>query len=75
MGAHGVRIEQANGEAAMKKEEVLRLLGDLPDEFPPDELMYRLYLKQKMDHAEAAATAGDVFTHEEVVRISDEWLR
>ena len=59
----------------MKKHEVLQLLRDLPEEFPPDELMYRLYLKQKVDRAEAAATAGDLLTHEEVVRLSDEWLQ
>lgn len=59
----------------MKKDDVLQLLRDLPDEFPPDELMYRLYLKQKVDHAEAAAAAGELLTHEEVVRLSDEWLK
>lgn len=59
----------------MKKDDVVELLSHLPDEFPPDELIYRLYLKQKVDHAEAAAVAGEVLSQEEVVRLSDEWLQ
>ena len=59
----------------MKKNDVLELLREMPDEIDADELMYRLYLKQKLESAEAAAAAGDIMPHDEVVRQSDAWLK
>ena len=52
----------------MKKHDVLALLHEMPDNIDPDDLMYRLYLRQKIEVAEAAAEAGDVIPHEAVVR-------
>jgi hypothetical protein len=59
----------------MKKQDVLDLMHDMPDEVDVEELTYRLYLKEKFEKAEAALAAGDVFTDEEVERMSEEWLR
>ena len=59
----------------MKKDDMLELLRKMPDEIDADELMYRLYLKQKVETAEAAAAAGDILPHDEVVRQSDAWLQ
>ena len=59
----------------MKKSDVLELLREMPDEIDADELMYRLYLKQKLESAEAAAAAGDIMPHDEVMRQSDAWLK
>ncbi len=59
----------------MKKNDVLELLQEMPDDIDADELMYRLYLKQKLESAEAAAAAGDIIPHDEVVRQSDAWLK
>ena len=59
----------------MKKAEILQLVQDLPDEIDPEELMYRIYLMQKIQKGEEAIVQGDLLTHEEVVRISDEWLK
>ena len=59
----------------MKKQDVLELLRDMPDDIDTDELMYRLYLKQKIEAAEAAAHAGDLLPHAEVVGRSDQWLQ
>jgi len=58
----------------VKKHDVLALLREMPDDIDTDDLMYRLYLRQKLDAAEAAAETGDVISHDEVVRRSDEWL-
>ena len=58
----------------MKKHDVLALLRDLPDDIDTDDLMYRLYLRQTLEAAEAAAETGDVIPHDTVVRRSDEWL-
>jgi len=59
----------------MKKQDVLDLMHDMPDEVDVEELMYRLYLRAKLEKAEAALEAGDVLTEEEVERLSEEWLR
>lgn len=58
----------------MKKQDVLTLLHEMPDDIDPDDLMYRLYLRQKIEAAEAAVETGDLLPHEEVVRRSDMWL-
>ena len=59
----------------MKKKDVIELLQEMPDDIDADDLIYRLYLKQKLEAAEAAAEAGDIIPHDEVVRRSDEWLK
>ena len=58
----------------MKKTAVLELLEAMPDEIDPDDLMYRLFLRGKVERAEAAVRSRDVLTQEEVDRLSDEWL-
>jgi hypothetical protein len=58
----------------MKKNDILELLRDMPEEIDADELMYRLYLRQKLEASEAAVEDGNVLSHEEVVRRSEEWL-
>ena len=59
----------------MKKHDVLALLREMPDDIDTDDLMYRLYLRQKLEAAEAAAETGDIIPHDEAVRRSDEWLQ
>ncbi len=59
----------------MKKNEVLELLREMPDDIDADDLICRLYLKQKLEASEAAAETGEVIPHAEVVRRSDEWLK
>jgi hypothetical protein len=39
-------------EIEMNKERVLALLDSMPDEFDPEELMYRLYVLQRIERAE-----------------------
>jgi len=59
----------------VKKNDVLALLREMPEDIDTDDLMYRLYLRQKLEAAEAAAETGDIISHDEVVRRSDEWLQ
>jgi hypothetical protein len=58
---------------AMKKREVLQLVHAMPEEIDPDDLIYRLYLMQKVEAGEHAAARSDTVSHEEAVRLSDEW--
>ena len=63
------------GRTVVKKDDVLALLREMPDDIDTDDLMYRLYVRQKLETAEAAAETGYVIPHDEVVRRSDEWLQ
>jgi hypothetical protein len=58
----------------MQKQEVLSLLERLPDPLDPEQLMHELYVKAKIERAEEAIARGDVITHQEVVRRSQEWF-
>jgi hypothetical protein len=59
----------------MKKSDVLEILDTLSEEFDTEELMYRLYLREKLERSDAAFRAGRVVPHEEVVRRSEAWFR
>ena len=59
----------------MNKRDILELVQAMPEEIDLDELMYRLYLKQKLQAAEAAFQEGRVIPHDEAVRWSQAWFR
>jgi hypothetical protein len=59
----------------IRREEVLRLVRELPEEVDVDELIHRLYLRQKLAAAEADVAAGRTLSVEEVRRQSLEWPR
>ena len=48
------------------KESVLELVQDLPDECTWDDVMYRLYVRQKIEAGLRAAEWGETVSHEEV---------
>ena len=54
----------------MKKQDLLLeaelLLKDLPDETSWDDLMYRIYVRQKVERGIASCEAGEVYSTEEV---------
>ncbi len=59
----------------MNKRDVLQILESMPEEIDPDELMYRIWFLQKLEAAERDAEAGNIITHAELVRRSEEWLK
>jgi hypothetical protein len=60
----------------MKKQEVLDLLYRFPDDdIDAEELMQGLYLKSKLEDAEAAVERGEVASHDEVVKRSQTWFK
>jgi hypothetical protein len=58
----------------VKKQELLELIDQLPDDVDPEELIHKLYLKAKLERAEAAVANGNVVPQREVVKRSDEWF-
>jgi hypothetical protein len=59
----------------MKKQEVLDLLDQFADEINAEELMDGLYVKAKLEQAEAAVQKGDVYSHDEVIKRSRQWFK
>ncbi|HEV2851211.1 MAG TPA: hypothetical protein VHC97_00250 [Thermoanaerobaculia bacterium] len=56
------------------KQELHKLVEDLPEQVEIDEVLYRLYLREKLDAAEEDVRDGRVVTHEEVVAETAKWF-
>ena len=63
-----------SANVAMRKQEVLDILRRFPDQFDPELLMYELYVKAKLERAEAAVAKGDVVSHDEAIKRSRQWF-
>jgi hypothetical protein len=57
------------------KEEVIQLLDQLPEPVEIEELIYRLYLREKLAVAEADIAAGRTLSAEEVRAEAASWQR
>jgi hypothetical protein len=58
---------------SMHKEEVLELVRQLPDEVDVEEVIYRLYLREKLAAAEADIAAGRTLSPKEVREQARTW--
>jgi hypothetical protein len=61
------------GNMTISKEEVLELVRQLPDEVDVEELIYRLYLREKLAAAEIDIAAGRTLSAEEVRERARRW--
>ncbi len=59
----------------MRKQELRDLIESLPEDVDPDDVLYRVYLKAKLDAAEDDVAQGRLVPHDQVVERSDEWLK
>ncbi len=57
------------------KQQVLDLLKDLPEQVDIDEIIYRLYLRQKLELAERDVREGRLISHAEVVKETTKWYK
>jgi predicted lipase len=55
------------------KQEALASLQHLPDNADIDEIMYRLYIVDKIRKSREAVERGDTLTHEALKREIDQW--
>lgn len=55
------------------KEEALKAIASLPDDAPLDDIMYRLYIIDKVRKGEKAVLEGKVLSVEEIQRELQEW--
>jgi hypothetical protein len=58
----------------MTKKEIQAILDQFPDQVNTEQLMAELYLKAKLDRAEAAVAENEVVPHAEVVERSRQWF-
>lgn len=57
----------------IRKEEVLDLVRTLPDEVDIEEIIYRLYLREKLAAAEGDVTAGRILPVAEARKQAGQW--
>lgn len=57
----------------IRKEEVLDLVRTLPDEVDIEEIIYRLYLREKLAAAEGDVTAGRILPAAEARKQAGQW--
>lgn len=58
----------------IKKQAILKLVEDLPESVEVEELLYRLYLREKLEAAEEDVREGRLLSHEEVVAETSRWF-
>lgn len=51
------------------KDEAMRLISQLPEEVTWEDIMYRLYVKRKIEEGIKAADEGRTISHDEVKRL------
>ena len=57
------------------KKEVISLIEELPDDITLDEIIYHLYVKQKLLKAKQDIANGRTHTHEQVKKMAEKWLK
>jgi predicted transcriptional regulator len=57
------------------KEAAIRAIEQLPDDASTEDIMYTLYVRQKIERGLRDAEAGNLIAHEDVKREINEWLR
>jgi hypothetical protein len=59
----------------ISKEKILKLVNQLPDPVEVEDLIYRLYLREKLAAAEAAIAEGRTLSAEEMRAETASWRR
>ena len=57
----------------VSKDQVIELIQDLPEKIDIEEVIYRLYLLQKLENAEEDIQQGRLITHEELKKEMSKW--
>ena len=57
------------------KKEVISLIEDLPDDITLDDIIYHLYVKQKLLKAKKDIAQGRTYSHEQVKKMAEKWLK
>lgn len=55
--------------------EALKMIQEMPETFELEELLQRIYLRQKLEAAEQECAERGIFTHEQAVAEAAKWFR
>jgi predicted transcriptional regulator len=55
------------------KQEALQIIAEMPDDADMNEIMYRLYVLDKVRKGQDAAAKGEIVTSEELEREIESW--
>jgi hypothetical protein len=59
----------------VEKNQILEMIKGLPEKIDVDELIYTLYLKQKLETAEKDVQEGRLVAQEDVVKETSKWFK
>ncbi len=57
------------------KEEIIALIKELPEDSTLDDIIYHLYVKQKLLKAKEDIAQGRTYSHEQVKDMAEKWLK
>ncbi len=55
------------------KQEALNTIGQLPEDVDMDEIMYRLYVVDKIRKSQQAVEDGQTISHDDIKKEIDKW--
>ena len=56
------------------KEEVISLIKELPEDITLDDIIYHLYVKQKLLKSKEDVAQGRTLSHDQVKEMAEKWL-
>ena len=60
---------------ATEKESIIQMIKDLPDDVSLDDVMYHLYVRQKILRGLEDIKQGKTYSHDQVKKIAEKWLK
>ncbi len=60
---------------ATEKENIIKMIKDLPDDVSLDEVMYHLYVRQKILRGLEDVKHGRTYSHDQLKKMLEKWLK
>jgi predicted transcriptional regulator len=60
---------------ATEKENIIKMIIELPDDVSLDEIMYHLYVRQRILRGLEDAKHGRTYTHDQAKKMAEKWLK
>jgi len=57
------------------KKEVISLIKELPEDITLEDIIYHLYVKQRLLKAKEDIAQGRTYSHEQVKKMAEKWLK
>ncbi|MPZ48738.1 MAG: hypothetical protein GEU75_05395 [Dehalococcoidia bacterium] len=57
------------------KQDIIEMIEQMPEDASPEDIMYEIYVRERIDRGIQEAREGKVIPHEEVKQSLNQWLR